>query len=65
MLEERCQYDDADGSVSITVDKENPHETKVLSQHEKYRKVFGVTQRLASIGSDGTKECFWGHIAVL
>ena len=64
--ENNCQYDDStDNAVSITVKKENPRERKVLSQHEIYRKVFGVAQKLASIASEETKGKFWSHLAVL
>ena len=36
----------------------NAKKRKVLSQHEKYRKAFGVAQKLASIASEASKSRF-------
>lgn len=49
-------WEDELQNVSIIV--EECKKRKVLSQHEKYRKAFGVAQKLASIASEASKSRF-------
>ena len=53
------------GVASLTLDESEPCKRKVLSQHEKYRKVFGLAQKLASVASEVSRDLFYRRLASL
>ena len=65
------------GSSSLNHENDHPEESlatvtlekqarkKVPSQHEKYRKTFGITQKLATITSEASGTMFQRHLATL
>lgn len=53
------------GVASLTLAESEPCKKKVLSQHEKYRKVFGLAQKLASVASETSRDLFYRRLATL
>lgn len=69
-LPEKCSSNEGssecdNGVASLTLDESEPCKKKVLSQHEKYRKVFGLVQKLASVASETSRDLFYRRLATL
>lgn len=57
--------DDLTNFATITIDKKQKSNRNVLSQHEKYRKTFGVVQKIATVASETSRETFQDRLKTL
>lgn len=55
----------SDDFISISVEESKPVGKKILSRHEKYRKAFSITQKIADVASEASGRQFDKRLACL